>query len=303
MRQTFYEFCMLHERTNLLKEWDESRNFPLTPDTVSYGSKKKVWWTCENGPLSPRDVSTGSKIRIWWRCPEGHSRQSPVASRTAWGHGCPVCAGKTIVTGENDLAHLQPEIAAQWDKRKNGCLKPSDVAVSSNRPVWWRCELGHSYRATVSSRTQRKAGRPYCAGRKVLKGFNDLETLYPDVAAQWHPSLNGALTPEMVTPGSNKKVWWQCSMGHVWKSVIYPRTGAQQCGCPVCAGKVSTTHARGVTPSSTKFAPLPSCDKTNSIKTIKAVGSDVLSAALLLPDLDALSALCLVLMRFLSRFR
>jgi len=49
MRQTFYEFCMLHERTNLLKEWDESRNFPLTPDTVSYGSKKKVRWTCENG--------------------------------------------------------------------------------------------------------------------------------------------------------------------------------------------------------------------------------------------------------------
>ncbi len=161
---------MLHERTNLLKEWDESRNFPLTPDTVSYGSKKKVWWTCENGhswqttvhvrsegsgcpyctgrkvlpgfndlgtlypdvaaqwdrekngSLSPRDVSTGSKIRIWWRCPEGHSWQSPVASRTAWGHGCPVCAGKTIVTGENDLAHLQPEIAAQWDKRKNGRL-------------------------------------------------------------------------------------------------------------------------------------------------------------------------------------
>ena len=130
---------MLHERTNLLKEWDESRNFPLTPDTVSYGSKKKVWWTCENG----------------------HSWQSPVASRTAWGHGCPVCAGKTIATGENDLAHLQPEIAAQWDKRKNGCLKPSDVAVSSNRPAWWRCELGHSYRATVSSRTQRKTGFPF----------------------------------------------------------------------------------------------------------------------------------------------
>lgn len=223
---------MLHERINLLKEWDESRNFPLTPDTVSYGSKKKVWWTCENGhswqttvhvrsegsgcpyctgrkvlsgfndlgtlypdvaaqwdrekngSLSPRDVSTGSKIRIWWRCPEGHSWLSPIASRTAWGHGCPVCAGKTIVTGENDLAHLQPEIAAQWDKRKNGRLKPSDVAVSSNRPAWWRCELGHSYRATVSSRTQRKTGCPYCAGRKVLKGFNDLKTLYPDVAAQ-----------------------------------------------------------------------------------------------------------------------
>lgn len=150
MRQTFYEFYMLHERTNLLKEWDESRNFPLTPDTVSYGSKKKVWWTCENG---------------------------------------------------------------------------------------------HSWQTTVHVRSE-GSGCPYCAGRKVLPGFNDLKTLCPGVAAQWGPSLNGALTPEMVTPGSNKKVWWQCSMGHVWKSVIYPRTGAQQCGCPVCAGKVSTTHAR-----------------------------------------------------------
>lgn len=221
MRQTFYEFCILHERTNLLKEWDESRNFPLTPDTVSYGSKKKVWWTCENG----------------------HSWQTTVHVRSE-GSGCPYCAGRKVLLGFNDLETLQPEIAAQWDKRKNGCLKPSDVAVRSNRPAWWRCELGHSYRATVSSRTQRKTGCPYCAGRKVLKGFNDLKTLCPGVAAQWHPSLNGALTPEMVTPGSNKKVWWQCSMGHVWKSVIYPRTGAQQCGCPVCAGKVSTTHAR-----------------------------------------------------------
>ncbi len=212
---------MLHERTNLLKEWDESRNFPLTPDTVSYGSKKKVWWTCENG----------------------HSWQTTVHVRSE-GSGCPYCAGRKVLPGFNDLETLYPDVAAQWDKRKNGCLKPSDVAVSSNRPAWWRCELGHSYRATVSSRTQRKTGCPYCAGRKVLKGFNNLKTLCPGVAAQWDPSLNGALTPEMVTPGSNKKVWWQCSMGHVWKSVIYPRTGAQQCGCPVCAGKVSTTHAR-----------------------------------------------------------
>ena len=74
-------------------------------------------------------------------------------------------------------------------------------------------------------------------GTQGAQSFNDLKTLCPDIASQWHPSLNGALTPEMVTPGSNKKVWWQCSMGHVWKSVIYPRTGAQQCGCPVCAEK------------------------------------------------------------------
>ena len=61
---------------------------------------------------------------------------------------------------------------------------------------------------------------------------------------EWDAARNGGLTPSDVSFGSHQKVWWQCSMGHVWKSVIYPRTGAQQCGCPVCAGKVSTTHAR-----------------------------------------------------------
>lgn len=81
------------------------------------------------------------------------------------------------------------------------------------------------------------SGCPYCAGRKVLPGFNDLATLAPDVAQQWHPTLNGALTPQMVTAGSHRKVWWECEQGHVWKAVIYPRTGLKKCGCPVCAGR------------------------------------------------------------------
>ena len=42
---------------------------------------------------------------------------------------------------------------------------------------------------------------PYCAGRKVLAGFNDLATLAPEVACQWHTTLNGSLTPDMVTAG------------------------------------------------------------------------------------------------------
>ena len=90
MRQTFYEFCMLHERTNLLKEWDESRNFPLTPDTVSYGSKKKVWWTCENG----------------------HSWQTTVHVRSE-GSGCPYCTGRKVLPGFNDLGTLYPDVAAR----------------------------------------------------------------------------------------------------------------------------------------------------------------------------------------------
>ena len=31
---------------------------------------------------------------------------------------------------------------------------------------------------------------------------------FPDVAAQWHPTGNGNLTPTQVVAGSNRKDWW-----------------------------------------------------------------------------------------------
>ena len=94
---------------------------------------------------------------------------------------------------------------SQWDEEKNGALHPSNVTAGSNRRVWWRCEKGHSYRAVIAQRVQRGDGCPYCANRKVLPGFNDLATAAPLVAKQWHETLKGALTPEMVTAGSQKK--------------------------------------------------------------------------------------------------
>ena len=104
-------------------------------------------------------------------------------------------------------------------------MTPDAVSPYSNRKVWWRCELGHEYRAAVSARTMGGTGCPYCTGKKVLAGLNDLTTLEPKIAAQWHPALNGALTPEMVTAGNTKSVWWQCPEGHVWRAIVYSRAG------------------------------------------------------------------------------
>ena len=82
---------------------------------------------------------------------------------------------------------------------------------------------------------------PYCSGQKVFPGFNDLATVAPEIAAQWHPVLNGTLTPQMVTAGSNRKVWWICSEGHIWRAAVANRAlpGYKHTGCPVCAGRTS----------------------------------------------------------------
>ena len=68
--------------------------------------------------------------------------------------------------------------------RKNGNLSPQQVTPNSNRKVWWQCEEGHDYQATVAARTVRRSGCPYCSGKKVLAGFNDIATLVPKLTCQ-----------------------------------------------------------------------------------------------------------------------
>ena len=179
----------------------------------------------------------GAHQKVWWRCPKGHSWQASVASHVTSNAGCPFCAGQKVLSGFNDLASLHPQLAEQWDRKKNGALTPETVSAYSNRRVWWLCDKGHSFCAVIAHRVNRESDCPYCTNRKVLPGFNDLETKEPVIASQWHPTLNGSLTPQQVTPGSSRRVWWLCENGHAWRAVVSSRTGKQRCGCPICAGR------------------------------------------------------------------
>jgi len=136
--------------------------------------------------------------------------------------------------GCNDLATLRPDLAAQWDPDRNGELAPQDVTAGSGRKAWWRCDRGHAWEAAVRNRAS-GSGCTVCTGKQVLAGINDLATVRPDLAAQWHPDRNGELAPQDVTVGSNRKVWWRCDRGHAWKATVARRAGGR--GCPVCAGK------------------------------------------------------------------
>ena len=74
-----------------------------------------------------------------------------------------------------------------------------------------------------------------CAGRSVSV-TNSLATLYPAVAAQWHPTKNDDLTPDQVTAGTQKKAWWICPVDprHAWLAVVGSRT-TSGAGCPDCS--------------------------------------------------------------------
>ncbi|MCE5211048.1 MAG: zinc-ribbon domain-containing protein [Deltaproteobacteria bacterium] len=131
---------------------------------------------------------------------------------------------------ENNLLIFNPKLAWEWHSTSNGSLTPRDVRPFSNKKVWWKCSKGHEWVATVSNRSNGQ-GCPYCANQKV-NAENCLQTVNPDLASQWHPSLNGSLTPMDVTAGSNKKVWWQCARKHKWQTTVNNRSNNH--GCPYC---------------------------------------------------------------------
>ena len=194
----------------LASEWHPTKNMPLTPDLVGAGSTKKVWWlsnTC------------------------GHEWIAEIRSRHQ-GANCPYCTGKQILIGFNDLATTHPEIAAQWNKERNGSLKPTDFTAGSGRKVYWICNKGHQWSASIVKRTN---GRqcPICSNKKVLAGFNDLQTIQPQLAAEWNYIKNGSLKPTDVTCGTAKKVWWICNKGHQYKASINHRYSLNN-GCPIC---------------------------------------------------------------------
>ena len=125
-----------------------------------------------------------------------------------------------------------PSIAAELDPEKNERPIPELLFPNSHKKMWWKCsECKCSWETTIYSRT-RGSKCPYCTGKIPILGKNDLKSRYPSIAAEMDLEKNGDLTPEQVTVGSNKKVWWKCQYGHSWKTAVYCRTRGSR--CPHC---------------------------------------------------------------------
>lgn len=284
------DFCTKYP--DVAKEWHPTKNGELTPSDVSFGTNKKVWWICKNGHeweasvakrgpggrgcpycankavlpgyndmaskfpdiaaewhptknegLTPSAVTWGSNKKVWWLCSKcGFEWQAVINKRTSTGEKCPCCGpiAKQIKVGFNDLRTSHPELAAEWHPVKNGELSPQNVSFGSNKIVWWICpDCKSEYDARVADRVNGN-GCPYCAGKRVRTGFNDLETRYPEVAAEWHPTKNGNLTPSDILPRSMKKYWWKCSRcGNEWKAT--PDSRINRMSCPECSFYTQTS--------------------------------------------------------------
>ena len=273
------ETSLLYSNPELAKEWNYEKNGILKPENFTPNSAKKFWWKCSEGhewqtsidnrsngrgcpycsgkkilkgfndlqtvnptlarewnfekntQLSPVEVMPNSHNKVWWKCSEGHEWQARISNRNR-GVGCPYCSGKKVLKGYNDLQTVNPILAKEWNYEKNGDFKPENFTANSGHKAWWKCSKGHEWQATIDSRNGRN-GCPYCSNQKVLKGYNDLQTVNPTLAKEWNYEKNNGLTPTDVMANTDKKVWWKCSEGHEWQANIGKRNRGN--GCPQCA--------------------------------------------------------------------
>ena len=127
-----------------------------------------------------------------------------------------------------------PTIVSEWDYDANKGLLPENVSLGSEQKINWICSKGHKYSSRVSHRVN-GVGCPYCSGKKILVGENDLASKNPKLATEWNYEKNGDLLPTHVFPSTNKKVWWKCVLGHEWEATINSRNNGR--GCPFCSGR------------------------------------------------------------------
>ena len=177
----------------------------------------------------PRSFTSRSAKKLLWKCSFGHTWVESISNRTRPNklhHGCPICSNHKVLSGFNDLQTKFPEIAHEafgWD--------PTIFSPGNNKKFNWLCSFGHEYKASIVSRVYKKSGCAICANMKVLPGFNDLNTKFPEVASQAY-----GWDPKFVMPGTETVKSWICEKGHIWKAMVYERT-YKGSGCRICSGR------------------------------------------------------------------
>jgi hypothetical protein len=162
------------------------------------------------------------------------------------GEQCPECAErqrsltKSTPKPGRSLLDLYPDIAAEWHPTKNAPLTAADVNAGAKKKRWWKCRTcGHDWETDPDHRTRSGRGCPKCGYRQVSrtkstpKPGESLAEKNPELAAEWHPTKNGSLTPFDVRPRGRASAWWQCQFGHEWYAQVAPR--AEGVGCPRCS--------------------------------------------------------------------
>lgn len=121
-------------------------------------------WDFDKNKISPNEISYGSSKKVWWRCEKGHSFDMSPKTRTRKGmeQNCPYCSNRRI-DNTNSIRILKPEWVNEWNFKKNKKYSPDNLGINSNFNVWWICKEGHEWSTSPNDRLSYDTGCPNCS--------------------------------------------------------------------------------------------------------------------------------------------
>lgn len=175
-------------------------------------------------------------------CPEGHvQRRRPYSGsnlRNSYQFSCTLCSGRRIVAGYNSLADKMPWLLDEWDPEAASGPTLWTVGAGSERMGHWICDQGHRWDATFYNRAAKGFGCPYCSGRRMIPGANDMASTHPLLAQMWDPDAGNKKTPREFKASNQKlRIVWRCPRGHTF--VRTPSKLVDYGGrCQTCQGRI-----------------------------------------------------------------
>ena len=218
------DWCKQNNRLDILSEWDIEKN-GINPSIVLANSKTKYHWVCQkcnNTKLVSPYNRRREKIK------------------------CVVCRSKEYIPKgileKNSFASMYPEISKEWHPTKNGMLLPEQMHPYAKKKVFWLCSICKQEHVDTLAHKSAGRGCPICSNKQICVGYNDLATTHPQLVSEWSKN-NVNLTPQDVTYGSGKKVWWTCPFGHEYLTAVKERTRKNNgTNCPICVSSKRTSY-------------------------------------------------------------
>lgn len=188
----------------------------------------REWHPTKNGTVSPSSIRYSVRDKYWWLGDCGHEWEAAVLNR-AHGNGCYQCRGRKKAENQGFLKD-SPDLFRQLFPEDNQGIDLTRIKKFSVKRLTWAGDCGHKWDATPSSRSTGH-NCPYCAGHKVLQGFNDAATKYPELVGSFLEEENG-ITLDQVSYGSAKKYRWIEQCGHERECSVSDK---KRFGCTYCS--------------------------------------------------------------------
>ncbi len=240
-------------RPELQRQWYHAKNQHLGDRQIKTSSNLRVWWTCDQCPSGlPHEwlATVNARQNMNSQCPYctnnslcQHNSLLTVASAVAvyWDTARNGLTPDQVLARSHTRMHwLCPNCHHSWqanicvkvdnqsfERNRRAGLDPDKITAGSGKMVHWictKCPKGrpHLFVAPPFHRMGGNHGCPYCANKKACI-CNSLQTLYPELAAEYDTARNG-VGPEQVLSRSNKMAFWKDASGHTWEQTPFSRT-------------------------------------------------------------------------------